>query len=426
MRDGYGDWLLMANGSTYSEGFGQLAARNGLSAQYPIVVTTYDVADPTNTAKMRKGMVTIGTNPSNGVVLNIFDSAGARTVFENIVFDKRSDSDAQVMALGPIKRDLMFYNVRFNRTSVAFQGDFNGTATDRLVSNIVFRRCVFAYGYSGTGHSQGMYLWATDGVTVEDSIFYHNGWNGTDRSSGTQLPDMFKHNAYFGTLTFNTIFRRNVSAAASSHGLQARGGGTIEDNVFAKNPLNLLIGGGDEYNVIRPTGVPYSVKRNVVVGSDNIDANNPRGFGIDFINTATGGAASENLVVNAGTMPSTSNEYAFVPHTQLDAPTVVNWTNNIVWNWGPNSVQSAIADLSRYPAKLSVTMSSNVLPNDTPTGTNVKAPATPFPDATRTIATYAQANGYASEQAFWTYMIQHPETNWAKILGDYVRAGFGK
>ena len=124
--------------------------------------------------------------------------------------------------------------------------------------------------------------------------------------------------------------------------------------------------------------------------------------------------------------PSTSNEYGFVPHTQLDAPTVVNWTNNIVWNWGPNSVQSAMTDLSRYPAKLSVTMSGNVLPNDTPTGTNVKAPATPFPDAGRTIATYAQANGYASEQAFWSYVIQHPESNWAQILGDYVRAGFAK
>ena len=71
-------------------------------------------------------------------------------------------------------------------------------------------------------------------------------------------------------------------------------------------------------------------------------------------------------------------------------------------------------------------MAGNVLPNDTPSGTNVKAPATPFPEPTRTIATYAKANGYASEQAFWDYMIQHPETNWAKILGDYVRGGFGK
>ena len=82
LRDGYGDWLLMANGTTYAEGFGQLAARNGLSAQYPIVVTTYDATDPANTDKMRKGMVTIGTNPSNGTVLNIMDNAGARTVFE--------------------------------------------------------------------------------------------------------------------------------------------------------------------------------------------------------------------------------------------------------------------------------------------------------------------------------------------------------
>ncbi len=422
LRDGKGDWLLMAQGATYAEGFGALAPRNGLSAQYPIVVTTYDPSDPTNVAKMRQGMVTIGTAPKDDTYFN--DRAAARTVFENIHFNKTGVSAASVQGLGPIVRNLMFHNVRFTRTSVSIQGDFSGAPSDKNASAIVFRRCVFAYA-SGQGHAQGIYLWATDGVTIEDSIFYHNGWNGIDRNAGTERPNIFKHNAYLGTLTFDTIFRRNVSAAASSHGLQARGGGTIEDNVFASNPLNLLIGGGDDYKTLRPTGVPYSVKRNVIVGTDHIDANNPRGFGIDFINTATG-IASDNLIVNAGKLNPSVNQYAFAPHTQLDAPTTVNWVNNIVWNWGPNSTASFLKDSNPHPTKLSLTMSGNVMPNDTPTGTNMKAPPAAFPDPTRTVATFAKANGHASEQAFWDHAIQHPEINWAKLIGDYIRAGFGR
>jgi len=424
LRDGKGDWLLMAQGATYAEGFGALAPRNGLSAQYPIVVTTYDPGDPAKVAKMRQGIVTIATAPKDETYFN--DRTASRVVFENIHFDKRNNSAASIVGLGPIKRDLMFFNVRFTRTQVSIQGDFAGNVNDGRVSNIVFRRCVFAYA-SGQGHAQGMYLWATDGVTIEDSIFYHNGWAGTDRNAGAERPDIFKHNAYFGTLTFNTIFRRNVSAAASSHGLQARGGGTIEDNVFANNPLNLLIGGGDEYTKYRPAGVPYSVKRNVVVGSDNISsaAEMQRGYGIDFVNTAAGGVASDNLVVNSNTATPANWQYAMLPRTQLDAPTVVNWVNNVIWNWGSNSIAFTVTEFNKHP-KLTLTMSGNILPNDPPAGTNIKAPATRFPDPGRTIATFAKANGHASEQAFWDHVIQHPEINWAKLIGDYIRAGFGR
>lgn len=422
LRDGYGDWLLLAKGATYAEGFGSLAARNGQSAQYPIVVTTYDPADPTNTAKMRQGTATVATAPS-GLVLDIGSSAARNTVFENVTFDKRNGSTSSVMILGPVTRNLMFYNVKFYRTSVAFQGDYAGTPNDRTATNIVVRRCVFAYGYS-QGHSQGLFMWATDGVTVEDSVFYHNGWQGTDRNNAIDPPDIFKHNAYFGTMTFNTIFRRNVSAQASSHGLQMRGGGLVTDNVFANNPLNAHIGGGDHYDEMRPAGVPYTVTNNVVVGSVDIDAANPRGTGLSFSNTQSGGTASNNLVVNIGPLVATRfNQFALSAVAAFNQPTVVNWTNNIAWNWGSYSTAD---DMGTYPAQVRLSMSNSIMPNEAATNGNLKAPTTPFPDPNRTIATYASANGYASEQALWDYMIQHPEFNWAKLIGDYVRAGFGR
>ena len=54
------------------------------------------------------------------------------------------------------------------------------------------------------------------------------------------------------------------------------------------------------------------------------------------------------------------------------------------------------------------------------------APAAPFPDPNRSVASFAVAQGYASEASFWAYAIQHPEVAWAKKIGDYIRAGFGR
>ena len=430
LRDGYGDWLLMAQGSTSTEGFSNIAIRNGLSAQYPIVVTTYNPADPTNPTQMRQGMVTLGTNPTDSL-LDIGDSrAGNRTVFENISFDKPAAGTWSVFGLGDgVRKDLMFYNVRFLRTNVSFQGDYTGNVVSTRLSNIVFRRCVFAYAYL-TGHAQGLYLWTTSGVTVEDSVFYHNGWQGSDRNAVSAdpatLPDIFKHGAYFGTLTDNTVFRRNLVAHNSSHGMQMRGGGVASDNVFASNPLNVHVGGGDHYDSMRPSGVPYSFTNNVIVASADIDKNNPRGFGASFMNTQNGGVASGNIVVNISPA-STSNKFALSVAAYFNQPTYLNWTNNIQYQWSSQTLASYTQDLgyNPYPAQTFVTRTGNVIDNETVAG-NLTQPTAPFPDPNRSVATYAVANGYATEAAFWSYAIQNPQINWAKQIGDYVRAGYGR
>ena len=432
LRDGYGDWLVMAQGATSTEGFSNLAKRNGLSAQYPIVVTTYDTSDPKNASKMRQGLVTLATNPTDSL-LDLGDPGAAnRTVFENIIFDKPATSSWGVGALGTVQKDLMFYNVRFFRTNVAFQGDYSGNPVATRLSNVVFRRCVFAYAYApGSSHAQGLYLWTTDGVTVEDSIFYHNGWQGVDRNAVTAdeggHADIFKHGAYFGTLTNNTIFRRNVAAHNSSHGMQMRGGGVATDNVFTSNPVNASVGGGDHYDLFRPSGVPYTFVNNVAVGSENIDAGNPRGFGMQFMNTQSGGIASGNIVVNVSPK-ATVNVFALSAASYFPQPTYINWTNNIQWGWGKATLASFTQDpgYGGIAAQIFITRTANIIDSENAGGSNLTAPAAPFPDPNRSVATFAIAQGYASEDAFWTYAIQHPEVSWAKQIGDYIRAGFGR
>ncbi len=200
--------------------------------------------------------------------------------------------------------------------------------------------------------------------------------------------------------------------------------------MFASNPINMIIGGGDEYNAYRPAGVPYYVQNNVIVGSEDINSSNPRGFGVGFENTQDGGTFDNNLIVNIGNQ-STANKRGFVTvwlSTEYNLPTYINLTNNIFWNWdNDETLQAELTTLRNYPAQLHFAYSGNVIEFDTnPTGTNRNAPQTAFPDPTRNLASYASANGYSNEGALWEAMMANPKAAWAKSIGDYIRAGYGR
>jgi hypothetical protein len=442
LRNGYGDWLLMAQGATYSGGFGQIANRSGLSASYPIVVTTYNPAAPADVAQMRASHVTMGTAQSQ-TPLSGYNFTGQNIVFENIDFSGpfTTGNTNNVSFLNWTEQttsttpNVLFHNVRFLRTQIEIQS--TGVAGVRM-SGLVFRHCAFAYTSESTGHAQGLYLDGTQEITVEDSVFYHNGWSddGT-RDTASNSPTIYNHNVYVQSSSYGLLFRRNVNGHASESGLMMRGDGVVNDNVFANNPVNFTIGGGVAYNVHRPDGITYEARNNVIVGSEDIDSNTPRGFGIGFENTQDGGVFDSNIIANIGTH-STGNIYPVSSiwlSDQFNLPTYFNMTNNIVWRWAPNYTTNTytgdnefIARLSsrQYPAQLHFTYSGNVIHNDTnPTGDNRQTPVTAYPDPTRDTYSYATANGYATETALWQAMVANPKATWAKNIGDYIRAGYG-
>ena len=173
--------------------------------------------------------------------------------------------------------------------------------------------------------------------------------------------------------------------------------------------------------------MPYTFVHNVVVASEDIDVSNPRGFGVQFFNTQAGGNASGNIVANVG-QNSTGNLFAVSAASQFNQPTRVNWVGNIQWAWGNATLASYTQDTGYdpIPAQTLVTRSANIIDSENAGGNNVTAPAAAFPNPQRSVATFATAQGYASEDEFWSYVIQHPEMMWAKQIGDYIRAGFGR
>jgi hypothetical protein len=161
-------------------------------------------------------------------------------------------------------------------------------------STIVDAHCVH-----GTGaHPQGLYALSVDGLLIEECLFDHNGWSESVPGAGA---DVFSHDLYVDNDNSDVVVRGNIIANAASHGLQLRCGGTVVDNLFVRNSIALLVGGGNAPN---PGGVRAEVRGNVVLDGKNIDDQNPRGWGMCFANIASG-RVHGNVIANntRGTQP---------------------------------------------------------------------------------------------------------------------------
>ncbi|MDQ3440439.1 MAG: DNRLRE domain-containing protein [Planctomycetota bacterium] len=155
------------------------------------------------------------------------------------------------------------------------------TGYDQRISNFRMRRSVVTDAWS-TDKAQGMYVSRVDGVLLEGNVFDHNGWN--ESVTGAQAT-VFNHGVYMASDNTGVVLRGNVLSNSSSHGVQARSGGIIEDNVFLRNPINLLFGGGSP--TVKPGGVEGRVTGNVFLDSRSINGSS-RGTGVELSNIKAG------------------------------------------------------------------------------------------------------------------------------------------
>jgi hypothetical protein len=257
-------------------------------------------------------------------------------------------------------------------------------------TNIRFRRTQVLDSYAADGaHSQGLFAAEIDSLLIEECLFDHNGWN--ERVNGADAT-VFNHNMYIQTTCRNVVVRGNISIRASSHGLQLRPGGVAEDNLFVRDPISLLLGGGDH-----PVagGVLGTVHANVILeGTDiNNDPANPRGMAMDFSNIKSAQVASNVVAhVTHRASGSTTNQRG-IPNA-----TGVTYSGNVEYDWGPTG------------------------PFTTPG---------PFPDPNRSVVTYnASRGGAGTFDDFAAELRLQSRDRWrtdytAVAVNDYIRQGFG-
>ncbi|HEX8910943.1 MAG TPA: hypothetical protein VF796_01190 [Humisphaera sp.] len=299
LRDGRGDQLLLMRGDTWH---GALPAwkKSGASADRPMVIGAYGTGDrPTISTRGGSAFVSgvsSGRRVDHLAVLGVKFTAGARDP-DSPEFDasllNRTGIGVQFFAGGS---DVLIEDceVSYFTTNVALQDGMGDLSDVRLRRNLILN----AYADPSV-HAEGLFADGVRGLLLEGNVLDHNGWS--ERVPGAKAT-MFNHDAYLTVRTTGVVVKGNVFANAASHGLQARGGGDVLDNLFVTNPLHMSYGLVRGDSPPAKGGVTGIVNGNVFLGTRDIDGQD-RGFGIEIANTAAGGTptiVSNNVFSNEG------------------------------------------------------------------------------------------------------------------------------
>jgi hypothetical protein len=271
LRNNSPDWLLLKRGDVWYEKFGGLSV-SGRSAQEPILISAYGTGDRPLLNTRSDNAITTNVTPANHVAI-----IGVR--FNSNTNDPNSPDFTNTSAgygfygVAPVN-DILIEDCYFEHysTNLLFQ------STQGLEQNISVRRNVLVD--STGGRSQGVYVNGVQNILFEENLFDHNGWSEETGESAS----IYNHNLYMSAHNDGVVVRGNIFANASSHGLQARAGGVIEDNLFIKNPIGMVFGNGTSFT---PGGVEGRVSNNVFIGSRDLDGS-PRGYAIEVGNTKPG------------------------------------------------------------------------------------------------------------------------------------------
>ncbi len=455
LRNNRPDWLLMKRGDVFNENLGTWT-KSGKSQTEPMVIGVFGPG--TERAKLMTGTSSAFNMTEPNGIKNIAILSLEMTP-EAYTGTQRAQG---IRWVGP-GENLLIEDCKLTgyQTNIVVQGTPTGT-----FKNVAIRRNVIADAYAIGDHSQGIFMTRVDGILIEENVLDHNGWR--EGVAGAEAT-IFNHNIYLTKdTTPNTIVRGNISANASSHGMQMRRGGVCENNLLIGNPINILFG---QFQSAWPAqAATGTITRNVIMDSRNI-ANQARGFGIWF-QMADGVVASQNLIANqvAGGGPVAVCADATYRDVRLERNVVFNWSrstgggatfrfagtaqgnvtlaqNTVAQTNGASIVEHMVAppaDVFRFVSnRYNTTAVANrwfrvgTTPYTLAAWASVSGDAnsvgapTSFPDSTRSVAKYNRVRGGEESVAgFLAEARKQSRGSWkteytAFAANQWIRAGFG-
>ncbi|CAA9403555.1 MAG: hypothetical protein AVDCRST_MAG64-1870, partial [uncultured Phycisphaerae bacterium] len=219
-------------------------------------------------------------------------------------------------------RDFLVEDCSFQyyKSNLVFQpGNGNAPADVRV------RRSAIADAYAVNvdrfgipmGSSQaalGIYAEGVNRLTIDGNTLSHNGWAADDALGSRR--NVYSHNLYINSNNDDVTVTNNIIADAASHGVQARAGGVIANNLFLRNPIAMSYGLVNGAGALKPGGVSGRVTDNVVVGSNAI-FDSPRGWGLEIAHLRPASQGGGTLVRNNVFANDTQNNQAAI---KLEAP----------------------------------------------------------------------------------------------------------
>ena len=420
---GNGDQLLIAEETSYSEGLTNLQGQMGYSAQYPTVIQSYDPADPTNEAKYGHAgqgrRPVVNTGGTNSQQLSCCGSnANQFLAIRGLDFNPGDKPDMNVQFVSTANYILIENNI-FRYTGLGFDIGASPRAAHHVIRHNSF------YGmWSPSAHVGGIYDAGTDGLVVEDNVFWHVGWKlGVSRDADVTQggPTVFRHPVYAQTNDNGILVRRNLFMDGAADGGSLRGGAiTFTENVSIDNPVGVGVGGGVNYNVENPNGVDIEVSYNAFLGDADLNSTNPRGMAIVAANGRQGSSAHHNLIARSRDVNAV-NVTAF--HTQsdyADKPSYMSYDYNLVYQWAAASQVYGIGGAAgaEFP-----TYNNNVWDALT-SGTNANIGSKSFPNPLTSPQLFG-ALGCTDKAGCATQMIENPELGWGIKARALLWQGYG-
>lgn len=407
MRNGFPDWMLLKRGDVWTnENFG-IWEKSGRSSAEPMLFSAYGVGP--------RPLLRTGT--SNGFESK-FQAKVSNIAIVGLDFAAHTYTGAgsavgvRWLANGA---NLLIENCRFDgySTNLIIQ------ATGGRLNGFTLRRNVIVNAYSIDSHSQGLYAEGVDNLLIEENVFDHNGWK-----EGVAPQTVFNHNMYIQVDCTGLVVRGNISSRASSHGLQARPGGIVEDNVFIQNPLALSFGYVLGGHVPLAGGVSGRIVNNVILESNDIGSST-RGFAMEIGNLKPGGQSviSGNIIAHYASAQPWGQVFELVGSNGVGVHDVVI-EHNTIYDWHENIRANGVGG----SALSAITVRDNLF--QSPDLDAKIAIYEPSPDTTG--FTYA-GNVYDSRRdpALWFgmaapgptyYGMTSPNGGWAALSGETGRA----
>ena len=422
VRNGFPDHIRFKAGDTFNYGLG-VFNKSGRSAEEPMLIVVYGEGD-------RPRFNVSGDNflfflDNNRSINNIFvQGLHAEAVSRNpnragfiVNNDERPDEVHQqtgVFGLGDISNVVIEDCVLdWFKDGMVFQGKPND---NEPIRNLTLRRNIVtnSYSVSSRGHSQGLYAEYVFGLTIEENLFDHNGWN--DDVEGGQRTK-FNHNVYIQYSATDVTLSNNVFSRGASHGAQVRPGGQVINNLFVRNALATFVARSESL-----------VAHNVILQADDISAENPRGYGIEVFPGPDTKVINNVLSTRIGTAfwaePIGLNQDRN-NLTQYEGPTRVELTDNKIFRW-PIEHGTVRPIRMTIPGAV-VVESRNAI--DIASGSGLDTdPA--WIDPTRNVERYMELIGRPPTlEAFCAAAAARPRGQWlpeltSSAVNTYVRAGF--
>jgi hypothetical protein len=314
LRNGFPDWLLLKTGETWTNAR-FFWDKSGRSPTEPMVLGSY--GDGPRPVLLTGAGSAFTSAQSNLRIDGLHMTPGPGITVSDEV---QPLGIVMITGAGPMGNILI--------EDCRIEGFFKGVVVDWFNGarpfNYSLRRTVIADCYStGFLHPVGAYFGGVNGLLIEECMFDHNGWR--ENIAGA-TPSIFRRNLYIQENCVSVVLRGNILARSAAEGVQLRGGGVVDGNVCFRNGVSSIFVAGIA-----------QVRNNVVIDSRDLDAQNPRGTGIDA-SQMTSGAVKGNICAYR-TGPASAYGLWGIRAASQASTGFIACHDNLVYNWevGPNA-----------------------------------------------------------------------------------------